>query len=317
MSKGSGGGTQVQRSEPSTLQAPYLADLYQQAQQQFQAGPQQFFPDTTFARPSEETQLAELMLKDAALGQQTALSGSLFPAFQQQLMSPAQRFNDPLLQQSLAAGLRPYEESASRLLTQARRDAFDAGQGGGDRRALLESQVIGDYLTKAGDVASKFYGDIYGQGLEAQTRTLGLAPSIMDTFLSPARTIGAIGAQKEALEQKGINEAMQRFAFEQAAPERQLQTYSNLVTGGGLLPGTTTTTGPGTSGPGGLAGATGAAGLASVLAPKATFAGAMPSLFQTAIGTAGPQIPGALAGSGLGAINPYIAGAAILGGLLG
>ena len=32
MSKGSGGGTQVQRSEPSTLQAPYLADLYQQAQ---------------------------------------------------------------------------------------------------------------------------------------------------------------------------------------------------------------------------------------------------------------------------------------------
>ena len=124
MSKGSGGGTQVQRSEPSTLQAPYLADLYQQAQQQFQAGPQQFFPDTTFASPSEETQLAELMLKDAALGQQTALSGSLFPAFQQQLMSPAQRFNDPLLQQSLAAGLRPYEESASRLLTQARRDAF-------------------------------------------------------------------------------------------------------------------------------------------------------------------------------------------------
>ena len=314
MSKGSGGGTQVSRVEPSTLQGPRLADIYQRASE---LPVQQFFPDTTFARPSEETQLSQEMLRDAALGQQTALSGSLFPAFQQQLMSPAQRFNDPLLQRSLEAGLRPFEESASRLLTQARRDAFGAGQGGGDRRALLESQVIGDYLTKAGDVAANFYGNIYGDTLRSQAATLGLAPSIMSTFLQPAATIADIGRQREAVSQKGIDEAIRRFTFGQEAPERQLQTYANLVTGAGLLPGTTTTTAPGTSGPGGLAGALGGAGLASVLAPKATFAGAMPSLFQTAIGTAGPQIPGALAGSGLGAINPYIAGAAILGGLLG
>ena len=263
MSKGSGGGTQVQRSEPSTLQAPYLADLYQQAQQQFQAGPQQFFPGTTFARPSEETQLAQELQRQAALGQQTALSGSLFPAFQNALMSPAQRFSDPLLQQSLTAGLRPYEESASRLLTQARRDAFGAGQGGGDRRALLESQVIGDYLTKAGDVAANFYGNIYGDALRSQAATLGLAPSIMSTFLQPAATIADIGRQREAVSQKGIDEAIRRFAFEQGAPGQALQQYGNIVAGT-ILPGTITTTGPGTQGDP-LAGAAGTAGIASLL----------------------------------------------------
>ena len=306
MSKGSsGGGTQVTRVEPSTLQSPYLSDIYTQAK----ALPvQQFFPDTTFARPSEETQLAQELQRQAALGQQTALSGSLFPAFQSALMSPTQRFNDPLLQRSLEAGLRPFEEGASRLLTQARRDAFGAGQGGGDRRALLESQVIGDYLTKAGDVAANFYGDIYGDTLRTQAATLGLAPSIMSTFLQPAATIADIGRQREAVSQKGIDEAIRRFTFGQEAPERQLQTYSNLVTGGGLLPGTTTTTGPGTSGPGGLAGATGAAGLASVLAPKATLAG---------LGGAGSMFASGGSLSALGAINPYVAGAAILGGLLG
>ena len=41
---GSSGGTQVQRSEPSSVQAPFLSDLYSQAQSQFRAGPQQFFP---------------------------------------------------------------------------------------------------------------------------------------------------------------------------------------------------------------------------------------------------------------------------------
>ena len=308
MSKGSGGGgTQVTRVEPSTLQGPRLADIYQRASE---LPVQQFFPGTTFARPSEETQLAQELQRQAALGQQTALSGSLFPAFQSALMSPTERFNDPLLQRSLEAGLRPFEEGASRLLTQARRDAFGAGQGGGDRRALLESQVIGDYLTKAGDVAANFYGNIYGDTLRSQAATLGLAPSIMSTFLQPAATIADIGRQREAVSQKGIDEAIRRFTFEQEAPERQLQTYSNLVTGAGLLPGTTTTTGPGTTGPGGLAGAAGAAGLASLIpgVKGATLAG------LTGIGS------GAASGSlmaGIGAINPYVAGAAILGGLLG
>lgn len=58
--------------------------------------------------------------------------------------------------------------------------------------------------------------------------------------------------------------------------------YGNIVAGS-ILPGTITTTGPQSSGPGTLAGAAGGAGLAYAL----------------------------------GATNPYIAGAAILGGLLG
>ena len=296
MSKGSGGGTQVSRVEPSTLQSPYLSDIYGQAKE---LPAQQFFPDTTFARPSEETQLSQLMLSDAALGQQTALSGSLFPAFQQQLMSPSEIFNDPSLQRSLQAGLAPYEEGASRLLTQARRDAFGAGQGGGDRRALLESQVIGDYLTKAGDVAANFYGNIYGDTLRTQAATLGLAPSIMSTFLQPAQTIAGIGAQKEAISQKGIDEAMRRFAFGQEAPQRQLQTYANLITGGGMLPGTTTVTGSGTEGPGALGGALGGAGLGSLIPYTAPTTGMLS------------------AGGALSFVNPYVAGAAILGGLLG
>ena len=63
MSFGGGGGgssgTQVQRNEPSSVQAPYLTDLYRQAQKQFQAGPQQFFPGQTYAAPSDTTLAAE------------------------------------------------------------------------------------------------------------------------------------------------------------------------------------------------------------------------------------------------------------------
>jgi len=116
----------------------------------------------------------------------------------------------------------------------------------------------------------------------AGQKTLGLAPSIMQTFTQPAQTLARVGQAQDIRAQQPITEAMQRFAFEQAAPSQALQQYGNIVAGT-ILPGTITTTGPGTRGPGALAGAVGGAGIASAL-----------------------QLS-----------NPYIAGAAILGGLLG
>jgi hypothetical protein len=286
MSLGGGGGgssgTQVQRQEPSAVQAPYLTDLYKQAQRQFQAGPQQFFSGQTFAAPSATTLAAEDATRQAALAQGQFGLGSLVPAFQQQLMSPAQRFSDPMLQQSLQASLRPIEESGARLLQQARRGATKTGNLGGTRQGILEAEVIRDITQKQADVASKLYGDVYGDVLRTQAATLGLAPSIMSTFTQPARTLAAVGQQEDIRAQQPITEAMQRFAFEQAAPGQALGQYGNIVAGS-ILPGTITTTGPGSSGPGTLAGAAGGAGIASALSMS----------------------------------NPYIAGAAILGGLLG
>jgi len=297
MSLGGGGGgssgTQVQRSEPSRIQAPFLSDLYSQAQSQFRAGPQQFFPGRTFASPSATTLAAEDATRQAAAAQGVFGLGSLVPAFQQQLMSPAQRFQDPMLQEALLTQLKPIEETGARLLTQAGRAANQAGQFGGDRQAILEAEVIKDVLSKQSDVASRLYGDVYGDVLRTQAATLGLAPSIMSTFTQPARTLAAVGQAEDVRAQQPITEAMQRFAFEQQAPSQALGQYGNIVAGS-ILPGTITTTGPGSSGPGALAGAAGGAGLA----------------YLSGLGT--PITSGMFAG-----INPVIAGGALLGGLLG
>jgi hypothetical protein len=261
---GGGSGTQVQRSEPSSVQAPYLSDLYSEAQKLYRAGPQQFFPGRTFAAPSATTLQAEDATRQAAAAQGILGLGSIVPGFQQALMSPAQRFQDPMLQQSLQAQLRPIEETGARLLQQARRGANEAGQLGGDRQAILEAEVIRDVTQKQADVASKMYGDVYGDVLRTQAATLGLAPSIMQTFTQPAQTLATVGQQEDIRAQQPITEAMQRFAFEQAAPSQALQQYGNIVAGT-ILPGTVTTTGPGTRGPGTLAGAAGGAGLAAAL----------------------------------------------------
>jgi hypothetical protein len=282
MSKGSGSNTTTQKADPWAGQQPYLLDLYAKAQG---LPTQQFFPGQTYATPSDLTYTAEQLAEQTALGPQTSIAGSILPSLEEQLMSPAQRFSDPLLQESLRAALSPMEESASRLLQQTRRDSIGAGQLGGTRQGILESEVIKDLLTKQSNVARQLYGDIYGDALTAQGRALGLAPQAMSTIMQPSSTLANIASAQTARAQQPITEAMQRFAFEQEAPGRALSQYANIA-GGTIIPGTQTTTGPGTSGPGVVAGALGGAGLGSLLA-----------------------------GPNAGFMNPYILGGALLGGL--
>ena len=308
MSKGSGGSqTQTVKQEPYIGQQPYLLDLYSKAQ----ALPtQQFYPGQTFASPSDLTFQAEQLAQQAALGPQTTIAGSIIPSIQEQLMSPAQRFSDPLLQESLRAGLRPMEESASRLLQQARRDATGAGQLGGTRQGILESEVIKDLLTKQSDVASRLYGDVYGDTLSSQSRALAFAPSAMSTLMQPSATLANIAAAQTARAQQPITEAMQRFAFEQAAPGQALDRYANIAAGT-ITPGTQTTTGPGAQSPGFAAGALGGAGLGSLIPYTAPVSGIFGTGATLAPGMVGPTVKaGALAG-----FNPYILGGALLGGL--
>ena len=245
MSKGGGGGgstTQTQKSEPWIGQQPYLTDLYKQAQTQFQAGPQQFYPGRTYAEASPTVYQAENLQRQAALAQAGLGLGSIVPGFQQALMSPAQRFQDPMLQEALTASLRPIEETGSRLLQQARRQATGKGQLGGTRQAILESEVIKDVAQKQADVARQMYGDVYGDVLRTQAATLGLSGDIMRTFGLPAATLGQVGAAETARAQQPITEAMRRFSFEQAAPYDALTRYAN-VAGNTILPGTVSQTG--------------------------------------------------------------------------
>ena len=306
MSKGSAPSTQTTKSEPWEGQAPYLRDLYSKAQ----ALPtQQFFPGQTFATPSDLIYTAEQLAEQAALGPQTTIAGSILPSLREQLKSPLERFSDPLLKESFRAAVSPMEETTSRLLQQTRRDATSAGQLGGTRQGILESEVLKDLLTKQSDVASRLYGDVYGDTLSSQSRALAFAPSAMSTLMQPSASLANIAAAQTARAQQPITEAMQRFAFEQAAPGQALDRYANIAAGT-ILPGTATTTAPGGQ-TGGLAGAVGGAGLGSLIPYTAPVSGIFGTGATLAPGMVGPTVKaGALAG-----FNPYILGGALLGGL--
>ena len=294
---GGGGGTTqtVQKADPWAGQQPYLTNLYSEAQRLYEQGPQQFFPGQTYAQPTAAQLVAEQMAAQSALGGQTAVAQSTVPALQQQLAGPAGLASNPFLAGAAEAAIRPIYGQAQGLLQQARRGATQAGQLGGTRQAILEQGVISDYLQKAGDITAQMYGDAYGQTLEAQSRALGLAPTIMPSLVQPAQTLAGVGATQQARQQQAIDEARSRFEFGQQAPSQALSRYANIVAGS-ILPGTTT---------GYTQGAGGGIGTGSLLGGGLGYA----------LGSA--ALPGMTAGAGLatlGGPTTMIAGA-ILGSL--
>jgi hypothetical protein len=80
----------------------------------------------------------------------------------------------------------------------------------------------------------------YGQGLDAQSRALALAPTAQQMQLAPSGVLGAVGDQTRLQQQDFINEAIKRWNYEQQAPAQSLSQYQNLVQGnfGGLMSGT-------------------------------------------------------------------------------
>lgn len=100
------------------------------------------------------------------------------------------------------------------------------------QRGRLGSGAAADAMTRAlGDVAANVaYRDFDTQrslGLKAAQ----LAPSMAAADYSDISRLQQVGAAREAQAERGIQEAMQRYQYEQNAPMTQLAQYQNLIAG--------------------------------------------------------------------------------------
>ena len=280
MSKG--GGTTVQKADPWVGQQPYLRDTWSAAQNLYRGGPMSFYPGTLTAGATPAQLEAEAMARQTGLGSQTDLAANLMAAQNYSLMSPQNLSTNPYLADATTAALSPLFTQTQGLLQQARRDATGAGQLDSDRQALLESNVIGNYLQQAGDVTSKMYSDAYQDAQANLLKALAVAPQTLQASLVPSQTLASVGAMEQARQQQAIDDARARFEFGQQAPGQALRDYTSIVQGT-VLPGSQTTT------------------------------GAEPSFGQKALGASlmGIGTYGALGGSSANAVfgsaNPYVA----------
>ena len=212
----------ITQSGADAFTKPFLQYGMSEALRQYQAGAPQFYQGQTYAGFTPQTEQALRMQEQRALagsplvqqGQATLGSFLGSTGAQGQYVPPAQ---SGLLTGAIQRALDPVQARVQSQLAQ---------------RGRLGSGAAADVMTRAlGDVAA----DVAYRDFDTQRR-LGLqaaqlAPSMAATDYSDISRLQQVGAAREAQAERGIQEAMQRYQYEQNAPMTQLAQYQNLIAG--------------------------------------------------------------------------------------
>lgn len=224
---------------------PYLGVGLQRAEQLFFGEPQpSFYPGQTYVGPSQQTL--------DALAQQEALARGASP----QLQAAQQAFGQALGQTGFTAGggfvganpfLQGAIESATRpVFQQFQQETLPAIQSAFSAAGRYGSGAQTRAIQQAQEATSRAIGDIAGQmsaadyarerGIQqqaiAQQAALGqMAPSFFAQQFLPSEQLAQIGASREALQAKPLQEAISRYQYQQQLPYSQLQSYLSAVYG--------------------------------------------------------------------------------------
>lgn len=190
--------------------------------------------------------------------------------------------DNPIIQNAITAATRPIQESLDRNLVRTGATAAAQGAYGSSRVDQIKQDLINSAARESGDVGSRIVNDFVARErafqnaapqLIGQAGALeGLPTSIINQAVGGqtalGTTLGQAGEVGRSLEGLDIQNALLQFQEQQAAPNRALFPYAQLL---GAIPTTTTTTQTGVQSGGGPSAATQglqtALGLASMVAP--------------------------------------------------
>jgi len=228
MSKSAGTTRTVSTSSVPSVQLPYLLYGLEQAKQQYEQGPPQFYPGPTVAEfaPAEVT--AHQYLQQQA-GPMAQLAEGAIPTANF-LMQAYDVEKNPYVKSAVQSAMQPVmQQLREQALPSIRSGAVAAGSYGGTRQALAEGLAMQRAAQEMGNISSQMYNQAYNAGLQAALNGIGAIPTIQQSMAFPGQVLSGVGGQERALEQAKVNEAVARHQWEQTAPRLALQEYMRLA----------------------------------------------------------------------------------------
>lgn len=269
--------TQVQ--QPPAFAIPGLTFAAEEAQRQFEAGPQQFFPGSTVVPFSPQTQQA------LQLTEERALAGSPLVSSAQQTTQDIieGRGVNPFLAGAVESAIAPIQEQfTGQILPDIRSGFASVGRSGSGR----EEAALQNAITNFGRGVGEIGGQLAFSSAEAEAgRQFGAtqtAPGLAQQDFVDINALLGVGQAQEGLQAAQLQEEINRFQFEQAAPGLSLNDLIGQLTGTAGQFGTTTAQAPGvaqpsqflTGGGGALSGAVTGGTLGAIGGPAGATAGA-------------------------------------------
>lgn len=237
---GGGGGVQTSTTRPPEFQQRHIDRAFEDARRLYLNNNLEYYPGQTVADQNAAEQAAQSRLSQYARGGAQQGADSLLSGLQYSTGEGLDVGNNPYVQRSIEAAIRPTTDTLMReILPSIRTNAAATGNVGSSRQGIAEGLAISDANRQSQDTAARMMGDAYQAGLGNLGRALAAGPQTIQAGSMPAGYLGQVGAAERSYEQALIDENIQRYNFEQQAPYTELQQYLNVI--GQNFGGTTTT----------------------------------------------------------------------------
>jgi hypothetical protein len=224
MGGGGGGSTTTSGIDPTIK--PYVTYGLEEAKRQYESPGAAFFPGQTYVSPSEATQTA------LQAAQTRAMSGSpIQQAAQQEYLSTVQgRGVNPFLEGALSGVNRQATEAYTRGVQGIQSNAASKGRYG--------SGAMGQQVGQAQDIFGRNLAENAGQlayqSAEAergrQMAAVANAPAYAQADYQDIQKLLTAGQGQESYQQKALQDAINRYNYEQTLPQQKLQQFTNLFT---------------------------------------------------------------------------------------
>jgi hypothetical protein len=223
---GGGGGQQSSTTTTSIDPAikPYVTYGLEEGKRLYESQTPSFFPGQTYVSPSAQTQEALRM------AQERAMAGSpLTGAAQAETLATIQgRGVNPFLAGALGQTNRLAGEEFTRNIQNLQSQAASAGRYG--------SNAMGQQAGQAQDIFARALAEQGGQlaynSAEAerarQMAAVGAAPQMAQADYADIQRLLSVGGAREAQSAAELQDAMNRFNFQQNLPQAKLSQFANL-----------------------------------------------------------------------------------------
>lgn len=222
---GGGGGsttsTVTQKADPWAGIQPQLKQAAGDTQNLYNKGllTPKAYPDQTFANFTPLQQQA----MDATA--QRATNGSPVNSANQGMLT------DTLNGNYLDPNSNPYLKSTYDQAAKSVQGTVNSAFGQGGRYGSgLNQQVLGNSLD---NLATDIYGGNYQQERTKQLGASALAPQAANQDYTDLSALSGVGGQQQGQSQNAINDAINRFNTNNAAPAQNIQNYVGLLNGAG------------------------------------------------------------------------------------
>ena len=238
-----GGGNETQTTTTNTspwsgLQ-PYLTGtsgqpgLFQGAANQFNAGPQSYFPGQTYAGFDPMQQQSQQMGIDYANsglnGMLPATMGSYNNVVSGGLMNPD---SNPYMRANITSMADQVKQNMAGGYNANADAAQNAGQFGSSRHAITDSLTNRSINDIIGRNTNEMLMGGYNSGLNAMMGGLGMSGQMAQLGMAPSNLLSTIGGERQGMAQNGINDQFNAYNFNQQAPWQNLQNYAGILGGG-------------------------------------------------------------------------------------